>query len=237
MHTDITASRWIDFRKGIIDCLPTVLGYLSIGFAAGVVERTAGFSMLEIALFSLLLYAGSAQFIAAGMWASGASITAIIFSIFLANLRYLLLSAALAPYFKGQPVWKNSLLGYQLTDETFAVAANNLTRHGSLNTTWMFGLNLTAYLNWFIANIAGGFVGEWIGDPKVYGLDFALPAMFIGLIVLQMQERKEWPLDLSVAAIAILLTLLFTIFMPVGFSVILATLFAATWGMGVERWR
>lgn len=67
MNADITASRWIDFRKGIIDCLPTVLGYLSIGFAAGVVERTAGFSMLEIALFSLLLYAGSAQFISAGM--------------------------------------------------------------------------------------------------------------------------------------------------------------------------
>src|SRR5690606_22248911 len=59
------------FVQGVKDCLPTVLGYLSIGFAAGVVERTAGFSLLEIALLSLLLYAGSAQFITAGMMMAG----------------------------------------------------------------------------------------------------------------------------------------------------------------------
>ena len=51
------------FWQGVKDCVPTLLGYLSIGFAAGVVEKTAGLSMMEIALMSLLLYAGSGQFI------------------------------------------------------------------------------------------------------------------------------------------------------------------------------
>lgn len=61
------------FLKGVKDCIPTLLGYLSIGLAAGVVQKTAGLSIAEIALISLMLYAGSAQFIAAGMIAVSSS--------------------------------------------------------------------------------------------------------------------------------------------------------------------
>lgn len=71
------------FMQGVRDCVPTLLGYLSIGFAAGVIEMTAGLSFAETALLSLVLYAGSAQFIAAGMLASNGSAIAIIFTIFL----------------------------------------------------------------------------------------------------------------------------------------------------------
>lgn len=71
------------FMQGVKDCIPTLLGYLSIGFAAGVIEMTAGLSLAETALLSLILYAGSAQFIAAGMLASNGSAVAIIFTIFL----------------------------------------------------------------------------------------------------------------------------------------------------------
>lgn len=70
------------FMQGVKDCVPTLLGYLSIGFAAGVIEMTAGLSLTETALISLILYAGSAQFIAAGMLASNGSAAAIIFTIF-----------------------------------------------------------------------------------------------------------------------------------------------------------
>jgi predicted branched-subunit amino acid permease len=102
MQMDTTAyvRREDSFLQGIKDCIPTVLGYLSIGFAAGVVEKTAGLSVLEIALMCLLIYAGSAQFIAAGMIVAKGSIAAIIFTIFFVNLRHLLMSAALSPYFR-----------------------------------------------------------------------------------------------------------------------------------------
>src|SRR3954447_19004710 len=98
-----------------------MLGYLSIGFAAGVVEKTAGLSIAEIALLSLLLYAGSAQFILAGMITAGHSVTSMIFSIFMVNLRHILLSAALSPYFRHLSLLKNILIGSLLTDETFGV--------------------------------------------------------------------------------------------------------------------
>lgn len=116
------------FLQGVKDCIPTLLGYLSIGFAAGVVEKTAGLSIAEIAMISIILYAGSAQFIAAGMIAAGSTGASIIITILLVNLRHLLLSAALSPYFRHLTPMRNLLIGALLTDETFGVAIQESAR-------------------------------------------------------------------------------------------------------------
>lgn len=130
VHVDTAASpRDKDgFMRGVKDCVPTLLGYLSIGLAAGVVQKTAGLSIAEIALMSLILYAGSAQFIAAGMIAASSSPTAIIITILFVNLRHLLLSAALSPYFRHLSPLRNILVGSLLTDETFGVAINQTAK-------------------------------------------------------------------------------------------------------------
>jgi len=225
------------FFAGVRDCLPTVLGYLSIGFAAGVVEKTAGLSIVEIGLISLLLYAGSGQFIAAAMIGANSPALAIIFTIFFINLRHLLMSAAISPYFRHLTPSRNILIGSLLTDETFGVAMNEAANKKRLSEKWMHGLNVTAYLNWFIANIAGGFFGEWISNPERFGLDFALPGMFIGLLVLQMASRKKWMKDVLVAisAVAIVVGVSFVASGSVG--IIVATIIASTIGMAVEKWR
>ncbi len=225
------------FVQGVKDCLPTVLGYLSIGFAAGVIEKTAGLSIAEIALVSLLLYAGSAQFILAGMLLTHSSISAIIFTIFFVNLRHLLMSAALAPYFRHLPPWKNMLIGSQLTDETFGVAIHHTANKTMLNERWMLGLNITAYLNWAIANVAGGFFGQWITNPESFGLDFALPAMFIGLLVLQIIHRKNWMVDLIVALSAIGLVVGSSYLFSGSGAILIATILSATIGVIIEKWK
>jgi len=224
------------FFQGVKDCLPTVFGYLSIGFAAGVVERTAGLSLLEIALISLLLYAGSAQFITAGMMMSGMPASAIIVTVFFVNLRHLLMGAALAPFFRHLPMWKNVLLGAQLTDETFAVATTRLAGKRKGSFAWMLGLNVTAYLNWLAANLAGGLFGDWISDPERFGLDYALPAMFIGLLVLQLRERRKWAVDGSVALAAVVVAVIGSLLLSPHVGVLLATVLAATIGLGLEKW-
>jgi 4-azaleucine resistance transporter AzlC len=225
------------FYRGVKDCLPTVLGYLSIGFAAGVVEKTSGMSLAEIALMSILLYAGSAQFIAAGMMAAGNPVTAIVFTVFFVNLRHLLMSAAIAPYFRDLPLWKNVLLGSQLTDETFSVAAARLQGKTKGSFSWMFGLNLTAYLNWLLANIAGGVFGEWLASPEAYGLDFALPAMFIGLLMLQLKERSKWRADLIVAASAAVIAAAGSVLISESAGVLIAIIAAASIGVWIEKWK
>jgi 4-azaleucine resistance transporter AzlC len=227
----------LSFFQGVKDCVPTLLGYLSIGFAAGVVEKTAGLSIAEIALISLLLYAGSAQFIFAGMFAASSPIFSIIFTIFFVNIRHLLMSAALAPYFRNYSGRKNLLIGAQMTDETFGVAINRLSAGTRNNDKWMLGLNITAQANWIAANIAGAFFGAWIPSPEMYGLDFALPAMFIGLLVLQLFSRKKLKRDLIVVIAAAGIFIAFS-FIASGYTgVILATVFAACIGLVSDKWK
>lgn len=225
------------FWQGVKDCIPTLLGYLSIGFAAGVVEKTSGLSMMEVALMSLLLYAGSGQFIAAGMIAASHPVSAIIFTIFFVNSRHLLLSAALAPYFRHQSFKQNLITGALLTDETFGVAVTTAQKKKQLDFKWMLGLNLAAYFNWFIANMAGGFFGQWIPNPEKYGMDFALPAMFIGLLVLQIVSKKDFFIDLAVAFSSILIVVAVSFLFPGSTGVIVATIVASTIGMVIGRWK
>jgi len=225
------------FMKGVKDCLPTLLGYLSIGFAAGVVEKTAGLTIPEIALMSIILYAGSAQFIAAGMIAAGSTATSIIITILFVNLRHLLLSAALSPYFRHLTPLRNMLIGSLLTDETFGVAINESARKKKISEKWMHGLNVTAYLNWFIANMAGAFLGQWISDPERLGLDFALPAMFIGLLVLTILSRNKIVLDILVGCIAVVVAVGVSLLGSPSMGVIAATLVASTIGMVIDKWK
>ncbi|CAM4322483.1 branched-chain amino acid ABC transporter permease [Bacillus manliponensis] len=226
------------FMMGVKDCLPTVLGYLSIGVAAGIIEKTAGFSLVEITLISMLVYAGSAQFIMAGMFAAGAPASAIIFTVFFVNVRHLLMSAALAPYLQKVPMWRNMIIGSQVTDETFGVAAQHMASKGYIGERWMLGLNVTAYVNWVLANIIGGIFGEWIPDPYTYGMDYALPAMFIGLFVLQLvSERPKLKIHLVVAGAAIIIALCSYLVLPSSVAIIVATLAAATIGVVIEKWK
>ncbi|MEK5256273.1 AzlC family ABC transporter permease [Paenibacillus sp. RS8] len=225
------------FLKGVKDCIPTLLGYLSIGLAAGVVQKTAGLSIAEIALISLILYAGSAQFIAAGMIAVSSSPAAIIITIFIVNLRHILLSAALSPYFRHLTPLRNMLVGSLLTDETFGVAINQTLNKERISEQWMHGLNITAYLNWFLANIAGAFLAQWISDPDQFGLQFALPAMFIGILVISMMDRKKIRLDLVVAILAVIIAIGSSFLFSSSVGVIIATVIASTIGMVFEKWK
>ncbi|KJB86918.1 branched-chain amino acid permease [Paenibacillus sp. E194] len=225
------------FIQGVKDCVPTLLGYLSIGLAAGVIQKTAGLSITEIALMSMILYAGSAQFIAAGMIAASSSITAIIITIFFVNLRHILLSAALAPYFRHLTPLRNMLVGTLLTDETFGVAITEAAKRKRISEKWMHGLNITAYVNWLVANLAGAFLAQWISNPEKFGLAFALPAMFIGILVLSMLGRNRIKLDIVVAIIAVVIAVGSSFFLSSSMGVIVATIIASTIGMVVEKWK
>lgn len=85
------------FLEGIKDCVPTLLGYMSIGFAFGIVGISSQLSIWEIALLSIFIYAGASQFIICALLVTGSPLSAIIFTTFIVNLRHLLLSLTLAP--------------------------------------------------------------------------------------------------------------------------------------------
>lgn len=225
------------FLDGVRDCLPVVLGYLAIGLAFGVVARTAGLSTLEATLMSVVLYAGSAQFITVGLIAAGAPALATIVTVGLVNIRHMFYSAALAPHLQRAPVWKNVLVGVELTDETFALVANRLGAGSVVEHSWMFGVNVTAQLTWVTATFLGAMLGQRIPDVSVLGLDFALTAMFAALLVLQVAHRPRLRIAIGVAVVAALVAVAGGLLLSTSWAIVAAAVAASTLGMVLEEKR
>lgn len=211
-----------------------VLGYLAIGLAFGVLARTAGLSILEVLLLSALLYAGSAQFIFASLVAGASAPLAVVITIFLVNVRHSLYSAALSPYLRQQPLWKNMLIGAQLTDETFALATSYLVKGRTADPAWLFGINLTAQLAWIAATTFGALLGQAITNINALGLDFALAAMFAALLVLQMANHPRLRIAVLVVLTAGIIAMGGTLLFSSSWAILIAAIAAATAGVLLE---
>jgi 4-azaleucine resistance transporter AzlC len=216
---------------GITQAVPIVLGYVPIGFAFGVLAQKAGISLLNTLLMSLLVYAGSAQLIAVGLIAAGVPALSVIITTFVVNLRHLLMSAAVSPFLKRWRKFDLAAFAYQLTDETFAVHS---VRFGaaSPNKAEAFATNATAQAAWVLGTWLGLVVGQLITDVKPLALDYALPAMFVALLVLQIKDRIQIAVAILTGALAVGL-----MFIGVDqWNVIVATLVGASMGVGFEKW-
>lgn len=225
------------FYEGFKDCVPTLLGYISIGFAFGVVATASGLSLLENFLLSLLVYAGSAQFIFCGLFVAGAPVTVIILTTFIVNLRHLLMSLTVAQHFRQYSMLRNVGFGTLLTDETFGVAVTAIAQKRKLGGNWMDGLNITAYTTWIASCLLGGVAGEWVPDAEKWGLDYALVAMFVALLVLNLVNVGKGKLMHYLKLIALMGIVLYSLsyFMAGHLAVLVATFIVATVGVVTEK--
>ncbi|OCG11584.1 AzlC family ABC transporter permease [Gilliamella apicola] len=227
----------LTFKDGVYACIPTLLGYIGIGIAAGVVGKSAHLSVLEITLLAVIIYAGASQFIVSGLMLVATPISAIIFTVFLVNSRHFLMSMATAPTFRKYSLLNNIGIGSLLTDESFAVAMNAIANKEPINAAWMHGLNLTAYITWIFSCFIGALIGEWLPDPTKFGLDYALVAMFIGLLYLQLIGDKTKRLTNRVIAmltVTVLLVLLLR-FISSEMAILISTFAGCFIGVALER--
>jgi 4-azaleucine resistance transporter AzlC len=167
---------------GMKDALPIVLGIVPIGLAYGLLGQQAGLSFWVVLGLSLFVFAGASQFIAISMFLGGAEPVLIVGTTFIVNFRHLLMSAAIAPRLKSWTVRQRLMMGSMLTDESFAVHSARFARN-DVNPAAAITLNIIIYLVWAAAGVAGFHLGPLIARPEAWGLDFALPAMFIGLLL------------------------------------------------------
>jgi len=238
LHKDQATSSSNDrFIQGVKDCVPTLLGYISIGLAFGVVGSASGLSVLEIALLTILIYAGSAQFIFCALLLTSSPASAIIVTIFVVNLRHLLMSLTLAPHFTRYSMLRNVGFGTLLTDETFGVAVTKQMQTGKLYGKWMDGLNLTAYIFWILSCVSGAFLGQWVANPEQWGLDFALVAMFVALLVLQLSSVGKSKIMHYIKLIGYMAVIMYGLsyIVPSHVAVLLATVIVATIGVVTDK--
>lgn len=217
------------FSGGVAAAWPICLGYLPIGLAFGVLAQKAGLSPLQIGLMSMFVFAGSSQFIAVSMLAAGASILSIVATTFVVNLRHFLMSSALAVFLKNADRKKLSFFAYGVTDESFAV---NLARfrdsQWDLNSALV--TNQTANLTWIITTVLGGIGGQFIPE-HAFGIDYALIAMFICLLVFQIRGF----IYVISAVIAGICAVFLSLLIPGNSYIVIASMVAAAIGVVLKK--
>lgn len=220
------------YKEGFKSALPIVLGYLPIGIAYGLISVNGGMTIAQTVAMSLVLYAGSAQFIASGMINAGASPLSIISTVFMVNLRHLLYSASLSKYFKPIPRRSIPMLSFFITDESYGVSITELENGQQPTRAYFLGLFITAYLGWVISSLIGALSGQAIGSSINLGLDFTLPAMYIALLMMQL---KGWH-KAVIALFSGMLSVALIFIIPGNGNVIISAVAGAALGVLFNRW-
>ena len=221
-----------EFWAGVKATFPLVVGAVPFGIIFGALAVTSGLTAWATQAMSLFVFAGSAQFIAAGLVAQGSSLIVIIVTTFVVNLRHMLYAATLAPHTKNLPQRWLLPLGFWLTDESFvAVIKRYLQDDDSPNKHWFFfGSAIFMYTNWQLCTLIGIIAGGLIDDPLKWGLDFAMIVTFIGMLVPMV---KDWSVVSSVLASGLAAFLLRNL--PNKLGLIVAALIGLAVGMLVYR--
>lgn len=234
MSDSVSLPKKHDFKTSILQGLsaawPICLGYIPTGIAFGVLAQKAGLHPIEIILMSILVFAGSSQFIAVSMLSSGAGVVSIIITTLAVNLRHLLMSSSLAVFLGNTSRKKLSLFAYGVTDESFAVNHSRFSRKiWSLDQALV--VNHTANIAWVVSSIIGAYSGRFINE-RAFGIDYALTAMFICLLTLQLKGRFYVLTAIIAGAVAVVLSLI----IPGSSYIVLASVFGATTVLGLKKW-
>jgi predicted branched-subunit amino acid permease len=171
-----------DFRAGFAEMLPACVGIVPFGLVCGVGASAAGASWIAALGMSAIIFSGAAQILAVQLLASGAPLAVIVLTCFVLGLRFLMYSAAMAPYLKELPGRWQQALAFLLTDQAFAAAIRRFNAKDDPygGARHFLGSGMALWLCWQITNMVGYFAGNLI--PASWSLEFAVPLCFIALV-------------------------------------------------------
>lgn len=180
-----------EFWGGVRDTFPLVVGAIPFGIIYGALAINSGLSTWASAGLSAIVFAGSSQFIAVGLIASGAGPMVIILTTFIVNLRHALYATTLGPHLRYLSQRWLVPLGFWLTDETFLVTARRFNQaDDSRYKHWYYlGSALFMYTNWQLVTWVGILAGHSLPEAGNWGLDFAMIATFIGMLAPLIEDK------------------------------------------------
>lgn len=224
-----------EFVGGIRGMLPLVMGVAPFGFLFGVLSLTAGLPWWATLAMSVLVFAGSSQFVAILLLKAATSYPFVVLTTLVLNLRHSLYAASVAEYLRPLSERWRSVLAFGMTDESFAIAITHYRKadegHADYKHLYFLGVNLGIYATWITTSTAGYFLGNAFGDPMALGLDFALPVTFIAILVPQLRSRSVVASALIAGAVSVL-----TLAIPNKLGLIVAIAAGILAGMVVEKW-
>ncbi len=224
----LAPSRRAEFLAGARAELPILIGAMPFGMIYGVLALGAGLPASTALAMSAVVFAGSAQFVMAQLFGTGAPALVIVLTAAIINLRHVLYSASVAPYTRQlRPAWK-WLLAYLLTDEAYAFAILHYHKEEAplANKHWYFlGAGLALWGSWQLSTAIGIYLGAVL--PESWSLDFTLALSFIALMVPALKGRPGVAAALAAGVVAAL-----TFNLPYKLGLVTATLV----GIGVGLW-
>lgn len=194
------------FFEGAKDTFPLVVGAIPFGIIFGTLAETVGLSFSGTMGMSLFVFAGASQFVSLSLLASGTIWPMIVLTTFVVNLRHMLYSATMVPFYKNlAPLWK-MVLAFGLTDETFAVAVRCYNKEDGVQGKHYYNLGsmVFMYLNWNLCTFIGLTAGKAFPEITRWGLDFAMPATFIGIVIPYLISKPMWASVITAGTVSIL---------------------------------
>ena len=212
-------------RRAVREALGVALATSAYGVSFGALSVAAGLDIWQTCVLSLLMFTGGSQFAFVGVIGAGglAAAPAAIASASLLGVRNIAYGMRMSPVI-GAGFWRRAAAAQFTIDESTAVSLAQTTRRARLLGFWVTGIGI--YVGWNISTLAGGVLGDVLGDPRTYGLDAAAAAAFLALLWPRLRRAQPIAVGLAAATVATLLT---PVLMP-GLPVLLAAVVAVLVG-------
>lgn len=224
---DPQKQRWLE-NLGVT--MPLCLSYLPIGVACGILLHAAGMNFVLILLISIVVFSGGAQFILASLLVIDAPVYSIFTTLFFLELRYALLGSSLSKYFKNESQRMVQLFSASMNDENYAI--NYLKFATDKNWTARDAVMVEHYslISWASGNLIGGLIGSAVSIDLTI-VDFALTALFIYMIIMQIQNNITFVMFL----LSLVTSFFFLLLTRNTIGIILATLTTSLIGFALEN--
>lgn len=169
--------------------IPVLAGYISLGIAFGLSLQSIGYGPIWAFLMGLFIYAGSAQFLAVELLASGATLLHVALLTFLLNFRHFFYGLSMIEKYRGTGIRKIYLI-FGLTDETYALLTGYNPPAGVSDKNYYFAVTIMNQIYWVLGCVIGSVAGSVILFDMT-GIDFAMTALFAVLVVEQWKSHKN----------------------------------------------
>ena len=176
--------------KGATDILPLSLAVLPWGVLFGSLAIQRGFSWLEAQLFSAIIFGGAVQIVTVELMAENTPLLVVLFSAFVISSRHFFYGLALRERLSTHSAAWRVGLGFLLTDELFSLSGTKKAYQTQFRLYCALGAGGSFYIAWNIWTALGIFAGTWLPDLTQLGLDFAIAATFIALVVPEIKSKS-----------------------------------------------
>lgn len=182
------------------DTVPVLTGYLVLGFGFGIIMKANGFGIFEAFIMSLLIYAGSMQYVAIGLLTGGTSLITAAVTTLMVNARHIFYGISMLERYKNIGKRKPYLI-FALTDETYSlVCSDNDKIPADRRKDYFLFVTLFDHIYWVTGSVLGAVAGTLI-KFNTAGIDFALTALFITVFIEQwLSTKKHAPAIVGVLA-------------------------------------